>query len=95
MATFHPINGRISFYLEILAGDDQYSRIVNVTDDGWQIRLKDAESGNTLYVFCPPGGDSRKSDRDTCIAAIQRECGWWSNRHEMFTRPATPKLTDK
>jgi hypothetical protein len=91
MATFHTINGRISFYLEILAGDGS-SRIVNVTDDGWQIRLKDAESGNTLYVFSPPGGDSRKSDRDTCIAAIQRECGWWSNRREMFTRPELPPL---
>lgn len=88
MATFHTINGRISFYLEILAGG--HSRIVNVTDDGWQIRLKD-EEGNTLYVFCPPDENTRKADRDSAIAAIQRECGWWESRGDFFKRPEMPK----
>lgn len=91
MATFHTLNGRISFYLEILAGGAH--KVVEVTDDGWQIRLKSPETGNTLYVFSPPGGDSRKSDRDSAIKAIEAECGWWAERGDLFQRPPKPPTT--
>jgi hypothetical protein len=84
MATFHSANGRLSFYMEILAGG--HSRHVKVTDDGWQIRLKD-DDGKTLYVFCPPNGEARRSDKDSALKAIQAECGWWASRQDLFQRP--------
>jgi hypothetical protein len=88
MAFFQAM-GRLTFTMTVSIPGTE--RVVTVCDDGWKIWFKDPENNNAHLYSISLGTDStRKPDRETALQIIGEQCGWWSNRHEMFTHPELP-----
>jgi hypothetical protein len=86
MATFEPVNNRVEFAAVVQTGFER--EYVRVIDAGWEIRLID-DDRNTVYSFAT-GDDNRRANKEQALEALQRKCGWWRNRAEMFTDPPKP-----